>query len=128
MSEYEVLKTPFANDPFALVWRAFQNLYPDKPFEAFYDPMIRPQENGEPVYGMTDFGDDGSVIVFVKPDLTIEQATEIFTHELAHVAVGLDHDHDDVWEEAFDRIFREYHRVATAIFGDYNDPTANDCK
>lgn len=120
--------SPFKNDPFALVWKAFSNLYPDKEFEAYWEPMIRDAEGGTPVLGMTDFADDGTISVFVKPDLEVNNAVEIFAHELAHVAVGVGHDHDESWEAAFDAIFQEYNRVGDELFAPTEGTTANDCK
>ena len=60
------MKTPFENDPFAMVYQAFQNLYPGKECRIFWEPEIRP-EDGDKAYGLTDFGDDGTVMVFVTP-------------------------------------------------------------
>ena len=109
------MKTPFENDPFAMVYQAFQNLYPGKECRIFWEPEIRP-EDGETAYGLTDFGDDGTVTVFVTPDMTVLDAVEILSHELAHVAVGADHEHDEVWEDAFDAIFKEYNRIGDEMF------------
>lgn len=108
--------TPFQNDMFAIVWQAFKNLYPDKDCQVYWEPQIRGEEDGEPVYGLTDFGDDGTVYVFVKPSLEVADAVEILAHELAHVAVGIEHDHDEVWQEAFDKIFDEYNRIGEQMF------------
>ena len=116
------MKNPFRNDPFALVWVAFKNLYPDKECEVWWEPNIRVDENGNPVFGLTDFGEDGSVEVFVVPSLSILNATEILAHELAHVAVGIGHDHDETWENAFDAIFREYNRIGDEMFGVVDAP------
>lgn len=110
------LIAPFQNDMFAMVWGAFKNLYPDKDCEIYWEPQIRDEEDGKPVYGLTDFVDDGSVAVFVKPSLEVANAVEILAHELAHVAVGVEHDHDEVWQEAFDKIFEEYNRIGSQMF------------
>ena len=107
---------PFQNDMFAMVWGAFKKLYPDKDCEIYWEPQIRDEEDGKPVYGLTDFADDGSVAVFVKPSLEVADAVEILAHELAHVAVGVEHDHDEVWQEAFDKIFEEYNRIGNQMF------------
>lgn len=32
------------------------------------------------------------------------------------VAVGVEHDHDEVWQEAFDKIFEEYNRIGSQMF------------
>lgn len=108
--------TPFENDIFALIWQAFKNLYPDKECKCFWEPRIHEDEHGDEVFGFTDFGDDGSVVVFVRPDLEVSDAGEIFAHELAHVAVGVDHEHDEAWENAFDAIFQEYNRICDSLF------------
>lgn len=108
--------TPFQNDMFAIVWQAFKNLYPDKDCQVYWEPQIRDEEDGKPVYGLTDFGDDGTVSVFVKPSLEVADAVEILAYELAHVAVGIEHDHDEVWQEAFDKIFDEYNRIGEQMF------------
>ena len=50
-------------------------------------------------------------------------AVEIFAHELAHVAVGVGHAHDAVWEKAFDDIREEYNRIGFELFGEENDET-----
>lgn len=110
------LIAPFQNDMFAMVWGAFKKLYPDKDCEIYWEPQIRDEEDGKPVYGLTDFADDGSVAVFVKPSLEVANAVEILAHELAHVAVGVEHDHDEVWQEAFDKIFEEYNRIGSQMF------------
>lgn len=111
------MKTPFANDPFALVWQAFTNLYPGIEIECWIEPQIRTTEDGTPVYGLTDFGEDGSIAVFVTPTITLIDAVEIFAHELAHAAVGVSEDHGEKWQAAFDAIFREYNRIGDELFG-----------
>ena len=110
------MKTPFKNDIFSLIWQAFKNLYPDKKCECYWEPSIRDAENGEKPYGLTDFGEDGTIAVFVSTDLKIADAAEILAHELAHCAVGVEHGHDTEWEKAFDDIFNEYNRISDELF------------
>lgn len=107
----------FQNDPFLMVWRAFKNLYPDKNCNCFWEPNIRNNEKDEECCGLTDFDvETGEVSVFIKPSLSVFDAVEIFAHELAHVAVGVEHDHDDAWEKAFEDIFIEYNRIGEMMF------------
>ena len=115
------MKTPFENDIFSMIWIAFKNLYPEKECKCFWEPNIRDSASGDECFGMTDFADDGEITVFVKTSLKIEDAAEIFAHELAHVAVGLEHAHDEEWEKAFDAIFDEYNRLGDELF-DRHDP------
>ena len=109
--------SPFENDPFALVHMAFENLFPGKVYKAYWEPEIRESESGDECYGLTDWQSDGTVYVFVKAGLKAFDAIEIFAHELAHVAVGIEHDHDEVWQKAFDDIFDEYIRLGKELFG-----------
>lgn len=112
----DCLRNPFINDPFALLWTAFKNLYPDKECSVWYDQHQSDQHDEE--YGFTHFPDDGSepsVFIYVEHNMNIQ--IETFAHELAHVAVGVKHEHDEVWESAFDAIFKEYNRIGDAMFG-----------
>ena len=95
---------------------AFKRLFPDKKYTAYFEPNIRDSEHGEKVCGLTDFGDDGEITVFIDTELSINNAVEIFAHELAHVAVGVEHDHDEVWEKAFDDLFEEYNKIGEVMF------------
>ncbi len=107
--------TPFENDPFSMVWVAFKNLYPDKECEVFWDQHQKDEHEEE--YGFANFPTDGStpqVFVFAEHPVNIQ--TETFAHELAHVAVGPEHEHDEVWEAAFDAIFKEYNRLGDLRF------------
>lgn len=114
---------PFSNDPFALVWEAFKNLYPDKECECWFDVVDDPEdENGH--YGWTQWNDDGTITVAVDVGLHLADAVEIFAHELAHVAVGSDADHSEEWAKAFDAIHEEYNRIGNERF-DMHTPT--DC-
>lgn len=111
------METPIVNDIFALIWKAFKNLYPDKTCKVYYEPNIRDDEDGNEVYGLTDWNEEtGEISVFLNPILPICDMAEIFAHELAHVAVGFENDHNKVWEKAFDDIFNEYNRIGDEMF------------
>lgn len=108
--------SPFANDPFAIVHMAFEKLYPGKVYKAYWEPDIRGRTSGEECCGCTDFQSEGMPYVFVGTDLETSNAVEVFAHELAHVAVGFEHDHDDEWQKAFDDIFDEYVLLSREMF------------
>ena len=113
------MESPFKNDPYALVWIAFKRLYPDKTCVCEWVPGFGKTEDGEhDALGLTTFVDDGSVVVMVSSELNVGDAIEIFAHELAHVAVGADVDHDQTWQSAFDAIFEEYFKVAKELLPD----------
>lgn len=63
------MESPFANDPFSLVWKAFKNLYPGKGCEVQWQPGIQDDELSEQGYGFTEFHDDGSILVVVDANL-----------------------------------------------------------
>lgn len=109
------MQTPFSNDMFSLVWEAFEQLYPGKKFECWFAPELESEE-GEEVYGLTVFKDDGEIYVFVSAKLHLSDAVEIMAHELAHVAIGYDHGHDEAWESAFDKIHKRYEEICKERF------------
>lgn len=114
------MKNPFLNDPFSMVYQAFQNLYPGKECSCYFEPDLK-ADDGDKAYGLTNFCDDGEILIFVDPNVAIEDATEIFAHELAHVAVGYDVGHSSEWDSAFDAILDEYNRIGDEIFSEQKD-------
>lgn len=108
-------KWVFENSPFEMLAEAFKRLYPDVEYKAFIDPCIRPGEDNKKAYGLTDF-DDGNITIYIDSELKIVDAIEIFAHELAHAAVGVEHDHDEAWESAFDALFEEYNKIGDELF------------
>ncbi len=110
------LGSPFGNDPYALVWMAFKNLYPEKRCVCYLMPAPDGWKDGDG-YGNTTFPDDGSdPIVCVYSSFPIEQQVEIFAHELAHVAAGAKAEHGKEWDDAFEAIFQEYQRIGGEMF------------
>ena len=109
------MDSPFGNDMFTLVYKAFKNLYPDKDCDCQWVTELEPAEDGHEVYGVTTFSDD-FVLVEVSAQLTVVDAVEILAHELAHVVVGSDAGHGPEWEAAFDAIFDEYNRIGFEEF------------
>lgn len=110
------MTTPFKNDPISITWMAFKKLFPEKDCECWFSSEIKTDE-GDKAYGFTDFCDDGSIVVTVDGNLSVEDATEILAHELAHVAVGIEHEHDDFFENAFGMILEEYNKICEELFG-----------
>ena len=119
------MNSPFKNDMFALVWKAFKNLYPNKDCVCMWADEIEPAPDGKQGYATTVFCDDGEIQVTVDAKLPVVNAVEVFTHELAHVAVGIIGDgsdqsertyHGKEWEDAFDAIFKEYDRICDELF------------
>ena len=109
------MTTPFINDMFSVVYKAFKNLYPDKKCEIQWVPDNF-KENDEECYGCTDFQDDGTVLVCVSALIPVKDAVEVLAHELAHVAVGIANEHNKQWEDAFEAIFVEYNRLSEKLF------------
>lgn len=109
------MKSPFVNDIFSLIWSAFKELYPDKECTCYMTGSIRPGEDGTPVYGVTEFADDGAIDVWVDINIPATGVAEVLEHELAHVAVGVDAGHGEEWEKAFDLIHSRYEELATEL-------------
>ena len=107
----------FKNSPFEMLDIAFKKLFSDIRYTAYLDDDIRADEDSEKVYGATHIDEDRKITIFLDYNLTINNAVEVFAHELAHAAVGAEHDHDEVWEKAFEDLFEEYHKIGDEMFG-----------
>lgn len=100
----------FINSPFAILDEAFRSLYPDKKYKACIGPSIKDDE-GNRVFGFTQFSKGETPVIAISAELSITDATEIFAHELAHVAAGEGAGLGERWDEEFQRIFDEYNRM-----------------
>lgn len=107
----------FINSPFAILDEAFRSLYPDKKYKACIEPSIKDDE-GNRVFGFTQFSKGETPVIAISAELNIMDATEIFAHELAHVAAGEGAGHGERWDEEFQRIFDEYNRIGKERFGE----------
>ena len=105
----------FANSPFEILNETFRNLYPEKTYRACIEDGME-DENGKEVFGYTQFTKDEDPVIAISADLSIKDATEIFAHELAHVAAGEGAGHGEKWETEFQKIFDEYNRVGQKRF------------
>ena len=116
-----MLNNPFKNDPFAMVWTAFKNLYPDKDCDVWFDMRCRLKT--EEGFGFTEFpnGENPQVVIFIDTHLPVMDMVEILGHELAHVAVGSCEGHSEAWEAAFEAIFQEYHCIGNEMFDPKED-------
>lgn len=111
---------PFNPDPFAMVYQAFQNLYPGKECRIAWAEKIEHDEDGD-ACGVTDFAEGEETLVFVNATIPVFAAVEILAHELAHVAVAPippGEEHGDAWEKAFDAINKEYDRIGLELYPD----------
>lgn len=107
----------FVNSPFKILDEAFRGLYPDKKYKACIEPSIKDDE-GNRVFGFTQFSKGETPVIAISAELSITDATEIFAHELAHVAAGEGAGHGERWDEEFQRIFDEYNRIGRERFGE----------
>ena len=96
------------NDPFAIVIKVFQQLYPDKTALIQWDDTL---DASKKEYGSTTFQDDGIPVIGLNPNLIVLVAVEILAHELAHVAAGIDAKHNDEWDKCFEAIHNKYFEI-----------------
>ena len=118
------MASPFMNDPPAIVALAFSDLHHGVDYHAQLVPDLH-DEDGETVFGLTIFPDDGSTpIVCISAEAPIRAAPELLAHELAHVATP-GSGHGPEWEAAQDAIFERYNEIIEVIFpGDQSDAAA----
>lgn len=115
------IKTPFENDMLSIVKQAFDNLYPGKTVEIWWNLAI-PQPKKGRVCGITSFCEtpsgEGIVLIDIDPTLRVVDSVEVLAHELAHVAAGEQEGHGDKWAAAYDAIKAEYDRITEGMFPD----------
>lgn len=108
------MQTPFYNDPFIVVAEAYRRLF-DKPYIAVWSQHT---DDDRDSYGITECGEDDAVpVIVIFAEHTVNEQIETFAHELAHVAVGLHHGHDAVFEAALKRIKTMYDIVYDEVVG-----------
>lgn len=108
--------TPFLNDPFIVVAEAYKRLW-NKPYIAVY---AQHQPDNEDSYGLTACPDTGVPIITIFAEHTINDQIETFAHELAHVAVGIEHEHDHVFRAALLTLKAMYSQVYDEMLGEQN--------
>ena len=106
----------FKNSPFEILNIAFKRLFPNVKYNAYLESNIEQYSDGDTIYGMTNFDSNGEITILIDSCLSINNATEIFAHELAHAGVGHKHEHDEVWKKAFDDLFNEYNKIGSELF------------
>ena len=110
------MESPFINDGCAMVFEAFKRLYPAKKCVCALDNNVYASDGTE-VWGLTTDPKDGTdLVVIVSANQNVNCMIETLAHELAHVAVGVEHEHDDYWDSAFEAIFQEYNRIGSEMF------------
>lgn len=108
----DIMLTPFKNDMFSMMYKAFKNLYPDKVCEIWWDTDLENRHEGKTTIGDCSYCEDGRVYVDISVNLTVLEAAETLIHELAHVALGEENpSHDEEWEQARQAIIEEYNKM-----------------
>lgn len=111
--------SPFVNDMFAMVYMAFDSLFPGKGVRGiWWNADIPKAADGTERVGLTSWNEDGTIDVDISAKLTVADAVEILAHELAHVAAGENEGHGEKWEQAFDAIRAEFNRIGNDLFPD----------
>jgi hypothetical protein len=97
-------------EPLNYILDAFRNLY-----TVNRDILICFSDefgDDEPPYGQTcEVDDENLYVISISAFLPMLHCLEILAHELAHIAAGLDHEHDIKWEECFSSIQLEYNKI-----------------
>lgn len=106
--------TPFLNDPFVVVAEAYSRLW-NKPYLAVWS-QHSPEDNDS--YGLTQSADGCTPVITIFAEHTINEQIETFAHELAHVAVGVDHGHDAVFKKALKQLKAMYNIVYDEMLGE----------
>lgn len=92
--------------------------YPDLKYNFNWVYLENPEvcsEHYAGPWGAVNF--DGDIpTVEIDPRLPIERFPEIFLHEIAHLVVGYEEDHNEVWEKEFEKLEESYNTIGNQRF------------
>lgn len=103
------------NDPFRMLLEVMEENYPDAKCDIHFGDILT---DGVETFGCTVFPEEKGeepIIVEVHPSLSLQDATEILAHELAHVVAGEEADHGKEWKEVFDNIHKKFQEKAKGL-------------
>ena len=103
------------NNPFQLLIEVITELYGDIKADVQFAPI---DENEECV-GHTQFPEDGSIpLITISTLIPFYATVEIFAHEIAHVIVGIESEHNEKWEKIFNEIHQTYMKKTEQNFNE----------
>lgn len=93
----------FINNPFEILTEIIKENYPQVDCDIYIGQQMT---DGKETFGCTLFPDDDTerIVIEIHYSLSLENATEILAHELAHVIAGKEAGHEYKWEKTFDDI------------------------
>lgn len=89
------------NDPIYILVKIFENTHPDKKAQIDFVSDMKKNTNA---YGETCWADDGNVYIQIDIETPMNGLIEVLAHELAHLAVGADAEHNKEWENEFRKL------------------------
>lgn len=107
------MQTPFQNDPFIVLAEAYRRLW-NNPYLAVWSQH---SEDDVDSYGITACDNESIPIIVIFAEHTVNEQIETFAHELAHVAVGVEHGHDTIFELALKKLKQMYSIVYDELVG-----------
>lgn len=107
----------FLNNPYTWVLEAAEKVSPGISADVvFYDRNQWRKEFDKRAWGVTIFPDDGTdPLIVLRADLNLVESTEILAHELAHVIVGGNEEHNEIFELKFEELHRAYDEIAKTV-------------
>lgn len=108
------------NDPFYYILKTFEKRHPNKTKVVMLFTDELKDDDDQNVYGVTLFPDKETVLdvphIYIVYTLSVADAAEVLCHELAHLAVGFEADHNEVWEAEFEALVDESQEMAKEAF------------
>ncbi|MBL3731567.1 hypothetical protein JIN86_18420 [Lysinibacillus sp. HST-98] len=109
----------FINNPIEILFEIVKERYPDTDCDIIIGMQMT---DGKETLGCTLFPDDPNerVVIEIHPTLSLENATEILAHELAHVIAGKEADHNEHWNAIFAELHVVFQEKLINRFEQYN--------
>jgi len=113
----------FINNPFDVIIKAVEELYPSTYALIQFNPELRGIEYGE--CGCTNFPKNSNeeILIDISTNIPFEHMVEILAHELAHVIVGIceKDDHGEKWQNVFEAIHVKYEELIDLAEKEFDD-------
>ena len=110
----------YINNPFDTVIEAVKELYPETKAEIQFNPNIKFKKFLWFKFGHcgeTIFPDDNSIpLINISTNIPFMHMPEILGHELAHVIVGKENEHNEVWQKVFHEIQEKFTEIVMRNF------------
>jgi len=95
-------------NPITSIIECAESLYPDLNCCIYWDSELDHEQEG---YGFCEWVENEPPRIAISTQLEVENTIEIIAHEIAHAVAGEHNDHNEIWEEVFQKIRNKWYET-----------------